>query len=96
MRNVQPPEPSQARALALAAIRETFEETGLLLGARADAVPTVPDGPWSAFARAKVLPDLAHPPFHRPRHHAAAAGRAASMRASSPWTPARSRTGSRA
>ena len=49
----------KARALALAAIRETFEETGLLLGKRVDDVPPVPEGPWKAFADAKVLPDLA-------------------------------------
>src|SRR5262249_55222977 len=47
----------RARALALAAIRETFEETGLVLGVRSEAAK-VPDGPWSAFARHKVLPDL--------------------------------------
>jgi 8-oxo-dGTP pyrophosphatase MutT (NUDIX family) len=50
--------PVRARALALAAVRETFEETGLLLGIRAEAA-TVPDGPWSAFAQNKILPDLA-------------------------------------
>src|SRR3954470_789519 len=49
--------PTRARALALAAIRETFEETGLLLGVRSEA-SSVPDGPWAAFAREKVLPDL--------------------------------------
>ena len=59
MRKVQRPSPNKARALALAAIRETFEETGLLLGKRVDSVPAVPDGPWQAFAEANVLPDLA-------------------------------------
>lgn len=49
--------PVRARALALAAIRETCEETGLLLGARAEA-PNIPAGPWDAFARHGVLPDL--------------------------------------
>jgi len=49
--------PARARALALAAIRETYEETGLLLGTRT-AAKTVPGGAWSAFADAKVLPDL--------------------------------------
>ena len=49
--------PTRARALALAAIRETFEETGLLLGVRSEA-SNVPEGPWAAFAREKVLPDL--------------------------------------
>jgi 8-oxo-dGTP pyrophosphatase MutT (NUDIX family) len=59
MRGVRRPSLGKARALALAAIRETFEETGLLLGKPVDAVPAVPDGPWKAFAEAKVLPDLA-------------------------------------
>jgi 8-oxo-dGTP pyrophosphatase MutT (NUDIX family) len=47
----------RARALALAAIRETFEETGLLL-----ASPTEPHrvvaGPWRDFLALGVLPDL--------------------------------------
>src|SRR6267378_551529 len=45
--------PLRARALALAAIRETFEETGLLLGVRSEAAK-VPDGPWAAFAQNKL------------------------------------------
>ena len=49
--------PARARALALAAIRETCEETGLVLGTRAEA-RKVPDGTWTAFVRAGVLPDL--------------------------------------
>jgi len=48
--------PARARALALAAIRETCEETGLLLGTRAQAA--IPAGPWEAFAQHGVLPDL--------------------------------------
>jgi 8-oxo-dGTP pyrophosphatase MutT (NUDIX family) len=59
MRRVTRPSAAHARALALAAIRETFEETGLLLGKRTEKMPDVPDGPWAAFARAGVLPDLA-------------------------------------
>jgi 8-oxo-dGTP pyrophosphatase MutT (NUDIX family) len=51
--------PQRGRALALAAIRETFEETGLLLGTREHGPPErVPDGPWSAFREHGVLPDL--------------------------------------
>ncbi len=49
--------PARARALALAAVRETFEETGLLLGKSVEAVKA-PAGAWSEFARHKVLPDL--------------------------------------
>jgi 8-oxo-dGTP pyrophosphatase MutT (NUDIX family) len=58
MRLVKRPSPGKARALALAAIRETFEETGLLIGARRDAMPAAPEGHWAAFAQAGVLPDL--------------------------------------
>src|SRR5437763_4820486 len=47
----------RARALALAAIRETCEETGLLLGTRREAAK-IPSGPWSHFAHHNVLPDL--------------------------------------
>ncbi len=49
----------KARALALAAVRETFEETGLMLGAKRDEAPTAPGGLWTAFAQARVHPDLA-------------------------------------
>lgn len=58
MRAVKRPTAVKARALALAAIRETYEETGLLLGAAAANMPAAPAGPWSAFAQAKILPDL--------------------------------------
>jgi 8-oxo-dGTP pyrophosphatase MutT (NUDIX family) len=58
MKRLQRPTPVKAQAFALAAIRETFEETGLLIGTRVDTRVEVPAGPWSAFARAKVMPDL--------------------------------------
>lgn len=58
MRHMKRPSPAKARALALAAIRETFEETGLLLGTRREQAPAAPDGPWSAFAETRVHPDL--------------------------------------
>ncbi len=47
---------ARARALALAAIRETWEEVGLLL-ARA-APPTRSRGEWQSFLAAGALPDL--------------------------------------
>jgi 8-oxo-dGTP pyrophosphatase MutT (NUDIX family) len=59
MRAVKRPSPVKARALALAAIRETYEETGLLLGSPAGAAPGTPPGPWAAFGEAGILPDLA-------------------------------------
>jgi 8-oxo-dGTP pyrophosphatase MutT (NUDIX family) len=53
------PSTSRARALALAAIRETFEETGLMLGTKEHGQPgPVPDGPWAAFREHGVFPDL--------------------------------------
>jgi 8-oxo-dGTP pyrophosphatase MutT (NUDIX family) len=68
MRDVRRPSTVHARALALAAIRETCEETGLLLGRPAPTLPSpasgggmgggAPEGTWAAFAAARVLPDL--------------------------------------
>jgi 8-oxo-dGTP pyrophosphatase MutT (NUDIX family) len=51
--------PVTARALALAAIRETFEETGLVLGAPARPQNgKVPEGAWRDYAAHGFLPDL--------------------------------------
>jgi 8-oxo-dGTP pyrophosphatase MutT (NUDIX family) len=58
MKRTQRPSATKARAFALAAIRETFEETGLLLGVPHDAPAGVPTGPWTQYAAAKFLPDL--------------------------------------
>jgi 8-oxo-dGTP pyrophosphatase MutT (NUDIX family) len=53
------PSPQRARALALAAVRETFEETGLVLGASASgASGRAPSGVWSDYAAHGFLPDL--------------------------------------
>lgn len=49
--------PGRTRALALAAVRETFEETGLLLARPAPARPGA--GPWRPFLERGALPDLA-------------------------------------
>jgi 8-oxo-dGTP pyrophosphatase MutT (NUDIX family) len=59
MKRLQRASAAKAQAFALASIRETFEETGLLVGARCDKVANVPGGPWTAFAEAGILPDLA-------------------------------------
>lgn len=58
MKRLQRASAAKARALALAAVRETFEETGLLLGVRSGTAVQAPRGPWSAFAEAGILPDL--------------------------------------
>jgi 8-oxo-dGTP pyrophosphatase MutT (NUDIX family) len=75
MRHVKEPKPVKAAGYALAAVRETYEETGLMLGTRAAARIAAPAGPWRAFAEAGVLPDLgaihfvarAITPTNRPR-----------------------------
>ena len=57
-RRITRPPHHLGRALALAAIRETYEETGLMLGTTEYGPPEeVPDG-WEAFQRHGVLPDL--------------------------------------
>ncbi len=53
------PSPSFARAIALAAIRETFEETGLAIGVCDYGAPEdPPPGAWARFAAAGVYPAL--------------------------------------
>ena len=58
MKQVKRPTAAKAASFALAAIRETYEETGLMLGAKASGPIAAPDGPWQAFASAGVIPDL--------------------------------------
>lgn len=58
MQRVRRPSAAKAAAFALAAVRETYEETGLMLGVRADAPIKGPPGAWEAFAKAGILPDL--------------------------------------
>jgi 8-oxo-dGTP pyrophosphatase MutT (NUDIX family) len=63
LRKSRRPSPVLARALVLAAIRETFEETGLLLGMNGTAPPTsLDDSAWRAFITAQAAPDLS--PIH--------------------------------
>jgi 8-oxo-dGTP pyrophosphatase MutT (NUDIX family) len=48
---------SRAKSLAIAAIREACEETGLCLGRSADRAGGKLDGAWRPFADASLLPD---------------------------------------
>lgn len=49
---------SRARGLALAAIRETFEEAGVLVGERSDTIPRTRAPAWRRFFSHGVLPKL--------------------------------------
>jgi 8-oxo-dGTP pyrophosphatase MutT (NUDIX family) len=52
------PSLAKAASFALAAVRETYEETGLMIGVpSANSVPVLPSV-WEAFAKAGILPDL--------------------------------------
>ena len=59
MARVTRPSAQRSRALALAAIRETYEETGIFLGTRDYGPPEhAPAGTWSAFRERGILPVL--------------------------------------
>jgi 8-oxo-dGTP pyrophosphatase MutT (NUDIX family) len=58
MQRMKRPSLAKAAAFALTAIRETYEETGIMLGVRADGPMRVPPGPWRAFTDAGIVPDL--------------------------------------
>jgi len=52
------PSPLRATALALAAVRETFEETGFIVGTRAEPAGMHGSGGWQAFHAEGFRPDL--------------------------------------
>ena len=58
MQRVKRPSLAKAAAFALAAVRETYEETGIMLGGTGHDAIAAPAGAWQAFAEAGVLPDL--------------------------------------
>jgi 8-oxo-dGTP pyrophosphatase MutT (NUDIX family) len=55
---VSRPSTLRGRALALAAIRETYEETGMLIGSPDLGTPKAPDGSWQAFAAQGIFPNI--------------------------------------
>jgi 8-oxo-dGTP pyrophosphatase MutT (NUDIX family) len=58
MHRVKHPSPAKAAAFALAAIRETYEETGLMLGVPSAGPVHAPAEAWQPFATAGLIPDL--------------------------------------
>jgi 8-oxo-dGTP pyrophosphatase MutT (NUDIX family) len=58
MQKVERPSVAKAAAFALAAVRETYEETGLMLGVPSAGPVRTPPGAWEAFAKAAIVPDL--------------------------------------
>jgi 8-oxo-dGTP pyrophosphatase MutT (NUDIX family) len=58
MRKVSRPSIAKAAAYALAAVRETYEETGLMLGVPSANRIAAPSGAWEAFGKAGIIPDL--------------------------------------
>lgn len=77
LRGMQRPTSAKARAIAMAAIRETFEETGLFLGSRRRDAAANPGADWQDLAANGLVPDLAAlhfvaraiTPPHRPRRY---------------------------
>jgi 8-oxo-dGTP pyrophosphatase MutT (NUDIX family) len=75
MKQIKRPSRTKARALALTAVRECFEETGLLVGSRADGAPS--GVRWQDFAENGIQADLsglhfiarAITPPNRPRRY---------------------------
>jgi 8-oxo-dGTP pyrophosphatase MutT (NUDIX family) len=63
LERVARPDAEPARAFPLAAVRETAEETGLLLGVKRNEAPAAPGKIWADFAKAHVFPDLANVHF---------------------------------
>jgi 8-oxo-dGTP pyrophosphatase MutT (NUDIX family) len=52
------PSPARARGLAMAAVRETFEEVGLIVGTQTTDRPRTRSNAWRAFLDTGYAPDL--------------------------------------
>ena len=63
--------PSRARSLAIAAIREACEETGLCLGRRNDGKAPKLEGAWTGVHRGRPAARSLRTVPDRPRHHPA-------------------------
>jgi 8-oxo-dGTP pyrophosphatase MutT (NUDIX family) len=58
MRRVKRPSIAKSAGYALAAVRETYEETGIMLGVPVTKPAVAPPGLWQEFAKAGIVPDL--------------------------------------
>ncbi len=59
MKEVRYPSAEKSRGFPLAAVREVFEETGLVLGTKSDGAARAPSPEWAKFVHLGVAPDLA-------------------------------------
>ena len=59
MKEVRYPSAEKSRGFPLGAIREVFEETGLVLGTKSDGAARAPSPEWAKFVHLGVAPDLA-------------------------------------
>lgn len=60
MTRMRVPSPARARGLGMAALRETFEEAGLVVGTRAQASASSKAPGWREFLRTGIHPTLHH------------------------------------
>ena len=51
-------QPAKANALALAALRETFEETGLRIGTASQVIPRTRSQSWASYMATGIAPNL--------------------------------------
>lgn len=59
LKKIRRPSSSLCRSLALAAIRETFEETGLMVGSKQYGAPESPAGTiWQTFSEHGIFPEI--------------------------------------
>ena len=84
--------PARARSLAAAAVRETFEETGLALGLQAPAANGRPPARMAGLSRDRPGTGARPLRLHLPRGHPSGAAAGASMRGSS-WPVPMTRRG---
>jgi 8-oxo-dGTP pyrophosphatase MutT (NUDIX family) len=63
MRRVKRPSLAKSAGYALAAVRETYEETGIMLGVPGKHALSAPPGLWQEFAKAGIVPDLSQVHF---------------------------------